>query len=260
MPKAPKNCILCGLNFYRLDRHLMQIHKLEAGSVEHKLALLGRRVNDLSPAANSEADGEPDSPPTVDELPETEDPTLISYKAYISGNRKDQRSFENSMNTLNHVKSFIKALGGHSIGLSALQHAHLVSEWVDSLRNKKLTPTTVKCYLLDSRAFVRYLLMCEPPGLVVTREQLHTLMHELGVAEKANRSALNRHKESVHEEKQAGVISADKLRVPGKISNGGPIGTSQPEKIKLSCIYPSLHDHNNSTSFSQRWCQSLCFD
>lgn len=228
--KVVKPCILCsGKPFARLDRHLTKVHKLKVGTHDYDNAYRGLTSKDaaeddqhLKPGCSNTHNAVPTGPETHQNMSssspssscsstdeDTDTGTIVSaYHAYLVIPQASKRQMENVKSTVNRIIDFMGQIKN-------FEEPEAVQSWYSDLSTRGLKASTLKSYLCDVTAFVKWVKDYKPTGLAVSKKVLRPMLMKLSKLSRDNRVNVRRHRLTITHSQQTGLLRSEEIRAIG---------------------------------------------
>ncbi|XP_039649840.1 uncharacterized protein LOC120555220 [Perca fluviatilis] len=118
------------------------------------------------------------------------------FKEHTEGSNPIQKTRWNARRRANHVIYFLRFMSEPALphlNLLFLKDYGRIRTFTDHLSDKNFKPATIRSYLLDAVAFVKYILMMAPEGVKIGGRSLNALLAELRArVRQVSRSVLGR--------------------------------------------------------------------
>ncbi|XP_039660441.1 uncharacterized protein LOC120561398 isoform X2 [Perca fluviatilis] len=104
------------------------------------------------------------------------------FKEHTEGSNPTRKIKENARQRANHVLNFLKFMSEPAVphlNLLFLKDYGRIRKFTAHLSEQNLKPTTIRSYLTDAVAFVRYILSMAPEGVKIGGKSLNALLVEL---------------------------------------------------------------------------------
>ncbi|XP_028428317.1 uncharacterized protein LOC114551469 isoform X2 [Perca flavescens] len=132
------------------------------------------------------------------------------FKEHTEGRFPLQKTRWNARRRANHVIYFLRFMSEPALpdlNLLFLKDYGRIRTFTEHLSDKNLKPATIRSYLLDAVAFVKYILMMAPEGVKIGGRSLNVLLAELRARVRhVSRSVLGRQLAQRHRMSGAGMV------------------------------------------------------
>ena len=166
-------------------------------------------------SSSSDTESDPELPAALKDvaLEEGASTLLAAYFNHTIGAFPTLRRRSNAASSLKRIVEFLVLLhspGSVTARLEGLRNHTRCGEWIDLVRGRDLTPTTVKNYCLDVAAFLRYLKDYRP--VRVRKRYLRRLRLKIIKILRDQRRVVRTHKDAVYRTTRDQLLSPAQLR------------------------------------------------